>query len=87
MTDIESEGEKVPGVEIEVADSGCGMSQEVQIRAFDPFFTTKLLGKDQASASVRFTVFAQQSGGIVRLNSRLNEGTRVIIHLPCYEKL
>ena len=26
MTDIEREGEKVPSVEIEVADSGCGMS-------------------------------------------------------------
>jgi len=87
MTDIESEGEKVPGVEIEVADSGCGMSQEVQIRAFDPFFTTKPVGKGSGLGLSQVYGFAQQSGGIVRLNSRLNEGTRVIIHLPCYEKL
>ncbi len=87
MTDIEREGEKVPGVEIEVADSGCGMSQEVQIRAFDPFFTTKPVGKGSGLGLSQVYGFAHQSGGIVRLDSRLNEGTRVTIHLPCYEKL
>ena len=82
MTDIEREGEKVPGVEIEVADSGCGMSQEVQIRAFDPFFTTKPVGKGSGLGLSQVYGFAQQSGGIVRLDSRLSEGTRVTIHLP-----
>lgn len=82
MTDIEREGEKVPGVEIEVADSGCGMSQEVQIRAFDPFFTTKPVGKGSGLGLSQVYGFAQQSGGIVRLDSCLSEGTRVTIHLP-----
>ena len=82
MTDIEREGEKVPGVEIEVADSGCGMSQEVQIRAFDPFFTTKPVGKGSGLGLSQVYGFAQQSGGMVRLDSRLSEGTRVTIHLP-----
>jgi len=82
MTDIEREGEKVPGVEIEVTDSGCGMSQEVQIRAFDPFFTTKPVGKGSGLGLSQVYGFAQQSGGIVRLDSRLSEGTRVTIHLP-----
>jgi len=79
---IEREGEKVPGVEIEVADSGCGMSQEVQIRAFDPFFTTKPVGKGSGLGLSQVYGFAQQSGGIVRLDSCLSEGTRVTIHLP-----
>jgi signal transduction histidine kinase len=82
MRDIAGGEEMVPGVEIEVADSGCGMSKEVQIRAFDPFFTTKPVGKGSGLGLSQVYGFVQQSGGIVWLDSSLSEGTRVTIHFP-----
>jgi signal transduction histidine kinase len=32
-------------VRLEVSDTGCGMSEEIQARIFDPFFTTKFAGR------------------------------------------
>src|SRR5690606_20033885 len=32
-------------IQLEVIDSGCGMSKDVQARAFEPFFTTKATGE------------------------------------------
>ncbi len=38
---------------LEVRDSGCGMSEEVQSRIFDPFFSTKKAGRGMGLAAVR----------------------------------
>ena len=81
-SDFAREGKKVQGVEIEVADSGCGMSEEVRTRAFDPFFTTKPLGRGSGLGLSQVYGFVQQSDGIVRLDSSSTDGTQVTIHLP-----
>jgi signal transduction histidine kinase len=80
--DLARDGEKIPGAEIEVADSGCGMSKEVQARAFDPFFTTKGVGKGSGLGLSQVYGFVQQSGGMIRLDSLLEHGTRISIQLP-----
>ena len=76
--------EPPPGdyVMIAVADTGTGMSEEVLARAFEPFFTTKEVGKGSGLGLAQVYGFARQSGGGVRINTRMGEGTSVKIFLP-----
>jgi CheY-like chemotaxis protein len=67
---------------VSLRDTGTGMSPEVVERAFEPFFTTKEIGKGTGlGLSMAFGV-VRQSGGAVRICSRLREGTTVHIYLP-----
>ena len=50
---------------ISVADTGHGMTPEVQARAFEPFFTTKDVSKGSGLGLPQVYGFAQQSGGRV----------------------
>ncbi len=69
-------------VELTVADTGSGMSQETAARAFDPFFTTKGVGKGTGLGLSQVFGFARQSGGHVSIESVLGQGTRVHLLLP-----
>jgi two-component system, cell cycle sensor histidine kinase and response regulator CckA len=68
---------------LEVADTGCGMPEEVANRAFDPFYTTKFLGRGLGLASVQGMVRAH-SGGI-RMQTTPARGTRMEIFFPLPE--
>jgi signal transduction histidine kinase len=78
--EMELEGQEF--VVIEVGDTGEGMTPEVLSRAFEPFFTTKGNGKGTGLGLSMVYGFVRQSKGAVRIESRLNAGTRVFIWLP-----
>lgn len=69
-------------VEICVADTGTGMSEEVQRKVFEPFFTTKEVGKGSGLGLSQVLGFAKQSSGGVRIRSAPGKGTAVHIYLP-----
>jgi signal transduction histidine kinase/CheY-like chemotaxis protein len=69
-------------VRILVADTGHGMSPEVQARVFEPFFTTKDIGKGSGLGLPQVYGFAQQSGGRVTIASETGAGTTVTLLLP-----
>lgn len=69
-------------VRVAVSDTGTGMSEAVLARAFEPFFTTKEVGKGSGLGLAQVFGFAKQSGGGVRIDSVLGQGTTVSVFLP-----
>ncbi|KAB0491126.1 GAF domain-containing hybrid sensor histidine kinase/response regulator [Pseudomonas vancouverensis] len=67
---------------LSVTDTGMGMSPEVMAHVFEPFFTTKPIGQGTGLGLSMIYGFAQQSGGQVRIDSKVGEGTTVSIYLP-----
>jgi signal transduction histidine kinase len=74
-------------VMVAVSDTGSGMTDEVRARVFEPFFTTKDIGKGSGLGLSQVYGVASQSGGAVRIDSRLGEGTSVKVYLPRAEAL
>lgn len=72
-------------VAITVTDTGAGMSPEVIAKAFDPFFTTKETGKGTGLGLSQVYGFVKQSGGQIRIHSKVGHGTTVRIFLPRFE--
>jgi signal transduction histidine kinase/ActR/RegA family two-component response regulator len=71
-------------VEFQITDGGVGMSREVLERVFEPFFTTKPTGKGTGLGLSQIYGFVKQSGGFVRIDSSLGEGTSVRLYLPAH---
>ena len=69
-------------VRIAIADTGHGMSPEVQARVFEPFFTTKDISKGSGLGLPQVYGFAQQSAGRVSIASEVGAGTIVTLLLP-----
>jgi signal transduction histidine kinase len=69
-------------VMIGVSDTGSGMTKDVLAKAFEPFFTTKEIGKGSGLGLSQVLGFAQQSGGGIRIDTRVGEGTSVKVFLP-----
>ncbi|WP_312274988.1 ATP-binding protein [Pseudescherichia sp.] len=77
-----SDGRRQDMVALEVADRGCGMSQEIKARVFEPFFTTKQTGSGSGLGLSMVYGFIRQSGGRVEIESAPEQGTTVRLHLP-----
>lgn len=70
-------------VQIEIADNGPGMSQDVADRVFEPFFSTKPIGLGSGlGLSVVYFIITQQHKGEIKLITTPNQGARFIVCLP-----
>ncbi|MFZ5563225.1 MAG: sensor histidine kinase [Thermodesulfobacteriota bacterium] len=70
------------GVEITIADTGCGIPPENMDKLFDPFFSTKEVGKGTGlGLSVSFGIVKEHNGNI-RVQSEVGAGSTFFIWLP-----
>lgn len=69
-------------IEIEVIDSGKGISKENLDKIFDPFFTTKEVGKGTGlGLSIVYNIVTAHNGTI-KIESEEGKGTKVKLYLP-----
>ncbi len=65
-----------------IKDNGCGISTENLKKVLDPFFTTKDPGKGTGlGLSISHSIIEQHKG-YLQIESTINKGTKVLIHLP-----
>lgn len=67
---------------LEVADSGCGMSDEVLARCCEPFYSTKGAGKGTGLGLPMVQGLALQSGGGFAIRSQPGQGSTATLWLP-----
>ena len=67
---------------LSVTDSGSGIPQDVLAHIFEPFFTTKAAGYGTGLGLAMVYGFVKQSGGHVKITSKVGTGTMVTIYLP-----
>jgi len=67
---------------LSVSDTGSGMDEATLQHAIEPFFTTKGVGKGTGLGLPMVHGLAEQSGGRLRITSRLGEGATVEMWLP-----
>jgi PAS domain S-box-containing protein len=70
-------------VRLSVTDTGSGMDEATLAKAIEPFFSTKGVGQGTGLGLSMVHGLAAQLGGVLRLHSRVGEGTEVQLWLPC----
>ncbi len=66
--------------EVEIADTGIGISRETIRNIYDPFYTSKTYGPGLGLTFALKTI--QAHGGLISVTSKQGEGTRFTVKLP-----
>ncbi len=71
---------------IDIADTGCGIPEEIHGKVFDPFFTTKSVGRGTGQGlAIAYDVISQKHNGSLNFSTVLGEGSTFSIRLPIGE--
>jgi two-component system, cell cycle sensor histidine kinase and response regulator CckA len=78
----EADPEDLGWVELEVEDTGCGMTDEQAARIFEPFFTTKPRGQGTGLGMSTVYGIVERAGGTIEVETEKDRGTTFRIRLP-----
>lgn len=67
-------------IQVEISDTGAGMTEDQAAKVFEPFFTTKSQGLGLGMPYSKKVI--NQHGGTVKIKSHFGDGTSVYIDLP-----
>jgi CheY-like chemotaxis protein len=67
---------------VSVADTGCGIPDEIRDRIFEPFFTTKPIGVGTGMGLAMVYGIVKNHGGSVGLETAEGSGTTFTVYLP-----
>ncbi|MGE5840667.1 MAG: ATP-binding protein, partial [Deltaproteobacteria bacterium] len=70
------------GIEISIADTGCGIPPEHLNKLFDPFFTTKEVGHGTGLGLSVTLGIVQRHGGTIQVASEVGNGSTFTIWVP-----
>jgi two-component system NtrC family sensor kinase len=73
-------------VDIEIRDTGEGISADLLPKVFDPFFTTKDVGKGSGLGLFIVHEIIEEHDGCIAVDSEPGKGTAFLIRLPVKEK-
>lgn len=69
-------------IELEIEDTGCGMSPTILSKVFDPFFTTQNRAQARGMGLPMVRGMVTQLGGDINIRSEVHQGTTVTVRLP-----
>ena len=72
-------------VQIEIEDTGKGMSQETRNHIFEPFYTTRKTGNG-LGLSISSYIINENHHGAMMVESEPGKGTKFIISLPYIQR-
>jgi two-component system NtrC family sensor kinase len=73
---------------ISIADTGCGIPEDIRDKIFDPFFTTKESGRGTGQGlAIARSVVVDKHGGTLTFASEVGKGTTFFIRLPLDEEV
>ncbi len=76
-------GVRDASVIISIADTGCGIPEQIRTKVFDPFFTTKTVGQGTGQGlAIAYDVVTRKHKGSLDFGTVLGEGTTFTIRLP-----
>ncbi len=73
-------------LEISIADTGIGITEESKKRIFDPFFTTKKMGEGTGLGLAICEKIIKEHSGMIEVKSEVGKGSTFFISIPVFER-
>jgi signal transduction histidine kinase len=77
-----SKKQRIGFISIQISDTGCGIPGHILNSIFNPFFTTKPTSKGTGLGLSVSKGIIEKHGGDIEVESKVNEGTTLTVHLP-----